>query len=80
MPDARPAGWWNVSNLSGLRGAVVREVNARTDLEKADKDFITAKIAALPAEFNAVSVDAFLHIVGGRVVFDMTLVPGKQLV
>jgi hypothetical protein len=78
MAETLPPGWWNLSNLSGTRGGVVKAV-ADSKIPENWKLAIAADIAALDPKFNMVKLDAHCHTEKGVTSFHLSITPSTGL-
>lgn len=77
--ETKKPGWWNLARLHGSRAGVMAAVESNKDVPENWRQCIVAAIAQLPAEFNAVQLDAHATEHQGLVNVNLSLRPTKIL-
>lgn len=73
------AGWWSLKNLEGSRDGVTQAIADSRDVPEHWKTCLTATIASIPEEFNAVRLDAHCTEHDGLMNLNLTLRRRKVL-
>lgn len=78
--EERPAGWWDLRDLSGTLEGVSRAVAAAPEVPGHWKAAILEELKArCGTEFNFVWLDAHCHVEKGNAVLHVHVTPEKKL-